>query len=128
PNAYQFIWGYTLLNYFFAVTIYSVVKDGLFNRFLEWRSLRYLGKISYGLYVYHFPIIWFATRVRDLGVVEPYAKPVIALISFIGTLLVASLSYQYLEKPLLNLKDRFFALNPERTQKYLSKVSESDPS
>jgi len=127
PNAYQFIWGYTLLNYFFAVTIYSVVKHGLFNRFLEWRPLRYLGKISYGLYVYHFPIIWFAIRVRDLGVVDPYAKPVIALISFIGTLLVASLNYKYLEKPLLNLKDRFFALKPESTQKYLSKVSESDP-
>ena len=78
--------------------------------------------------MYHFPILWFTTRVRDLGVVDPYAKPVIALISFIGTLLVASLSYLYLEKPLLNLKDRFFALKPERTQKYLSKVSESDPS
>jgi peptidoglycan/LPS O-acetylase OafA/YrhL len=105
-----------------------VVKHGLLNRFLEWRPLRYLGKISYGLYVYHFPIIWFAIRVRDLGVVDPYAKPVIALISFTGTLLVASLSYLYLEKPLLNLKDRFFALNPEPTQKYLSKVSESDTS
>ena len=128
PNGYQFIWGYTLLNYFFAVTIYSVVKHGLFNRFLESPPLRYLGKISYGLYVYHFPVIWFSIRVRDFGVVDPFAKPVIALISFIGTLLVASLSYLYLEKPLLNLKDRFFALNPERTQKYLSKVSESDPS
>ena len=116
PNTYQFIWGYTLLNYFFAITIYSVVKHGLFNRFLEWRPLRYLGKISYGLYVYHFPVMWFAIRVRDFGVVDPFAKPVIALISFIGTLLVASLSYKYLEKPLLNLKDSFFALKPERQQ------------
>ena len=115
PNAYQFIWGYTLLNYFFDITIYSVVKHGLLNRFLESPPLRYLGKISYGLYVYHFPIIWFAIRVRDFGVVDPYAKPVIALISFIVTLLVASLSYKYLEKPLLNLKDRFFALKPETT-------------
>jgi len=127
PKAYQFIWGYTLLNYFFAITIFSVVKHGLFNRFLEWPLLRYLGKISYGLYVYHFPVMWFAIRVRDFGVVDPFAKPVIALISFIATLLVASLSYKYLEKPLLNLKDRFFALKPERTQKHLSKVSESDP-
>lgn len=119
PNAYQFIWGYTLLNYFFAVTIYSVVKHGLFNRFLEWPPLRYLGKISYGLYVYHFPVLWFSIRVRDLGVVDPFAKPVIALISFIATLLVASISYKYLEKPLLNLKDRFFALKPERQPKDL---------
>lgn len=115
PNAYQFIWGYTLLNYFFAITIYSVVKHVLFKRFLEWAPLRYLGKISYGLYVYHFPVLWFSIRVRDLGVVDPYAKPVIALISFIGTLLIATISYKYLEQPLLNLKDRFFALKPEST-------------
>ncbi len=128
PNAYQFIWAYTLLNYFFAVTIYSVVKNRLFNRFLELPPLRYLGKISYGLYVYHFPVIWFSIRVRDFGVVDPFAKPVIALISFIGTLLVASISYKYLERPLLNLKDSFFALKPERQQRDLSKVSESDSS
>ena len=128
PNAYQFIWAYTLLNYFFAITIYSVAKHGLFNRFLEWPPLRYLGKISYGLYVYHFPVIWFSIRVRDLGVVDPYAKPVIALISFIATLLVASLSYKYLEKPLLNLKDRFFSLKTEKRQRDLSKVFESDSS
>jgi len=115
PEAYQFIWGYTLLNYFFAVIIYSVVKHRLFIRFLDSALLRYLGKISYGLYVYHFPIIWFSTRVRDYGVADPFAKPVIALISFIVTLLVASISYKYLEKPLLNLKDRFFGLKPEST-------------
>ena len=109
PEAYQFIWGYTLLNYFFALTIYSVVKHGIFIRFLESQRLRYLGKISYGLYVYHFPVIWFATRVRDLGAADPFAKPLIALVSFLGTLLLASISYKYLEKPLLNLKDRFFA-------------------
>lgn len=128
PNAYQFIWGYTFLNYFCAVIIYSVVKHGLFNRFLEWSPLRYLGKISYGLYVYHLPIVWFAIRVRDFGVEDPFAKPVIALTSFLGTLLVASLSYRYLEKPLLNLKDRFFALQPERRQLEIKGIVESDPS
>jgi peptidoglycan/LPS O-acetylase OafA/YrhL len=127
PNAYQFLWGYTFLNYFCAVTIYSVAKYGLFTRFLEWAPLRYLGKISYGLYVYHLPIVWFAIRIRDFGVEDPFAKPIIALISFLGTLLVASLSYKYLEKPMLNLKDRFFALGSERRQPDLKGVIESDP-
>ncbi|HET9909186.1 MAG TPA: acyltransferase [Anaerolineales bacterium] len=108
PESYQFIWGYTLLNYFFAVTIYSVVNDRIFIRFLESPPLQYLGKISYGLYVYHFPIIWFSMRLRDFGIVDPFAKPVIAVVSFVATLLVASISYKLLEQPLLNLKDRFF--------------------
>ena len=109
-NAYQFIWGYSLLNYFFAVTICTVAMEGLFLRFLDWKPMQYLGKISYGLYVYHFPVIWFVGRVRDLGLPEPTAKALTALISFVATLLIASASYHLMEKPLLNLKDRFFSL------------------
>jgi len=92
-EAYQFIWGYSLLNYFFAVTVYAVAREGIFVRFLEWEPMRYLGKISYGLYVYHLPIIWFSGRVRDFGLPEPTAKILTALIAFVVTLLVASASY-----------------------------------
>jgi len=116
PDAYQFIWGYTLLNYFFAVTIQAVANQGLFNGFLEQPFMKYLGKISYGLYVYHFPVIWFSSRVRDLvSIPESVAKPLTALISFIITLLLASMSYRFLEKPMLNLKERFFALRREKS-------------
>lgn len=109
-NAYQYIWGYSLLNYFFAVTICAVAKEGIFVRFLDWKPMQYLGKISYGLYVYHFPVIWFSGRVRDFGMPEPTAKVLTAIIAFVGTLLIASASYQWMERPLLNLKDRFFSL------------------
>jgi peptidoglycan/LPS O-acetylase OafA/YrhL len=112
PDAYQYIWGYSLLNYFFAIILQVVAREGTFNAFLERPGMRYLGKISYGLYIYHFPIIWFSGRVRDLipTISETVAKPMIAAIAFIFTLLAASLSYRFLEKPMLNLKDRFFAI------------------
>ncbi len=112
PHAYEFIWGYSLLNYFFAVTLQAVAKEGLFNQFLEVPFMRYLGKISYGLYVYHFPIIYFAGRIRDVipDMSEPVAKLLTAIISFAATLLIASLSYRFLEQPLLSLKDRLFAV------------------
>ena len=116
-DAYQFIWGYSLLNYFFAVTIYAVAREGIFVRFLEWQPMQYLGKISYGLYVYHFPIIWFSARVRDLGFAEPMAKVLTAVIAFVATLLIASASYHWMEKPLINLKDRFFSLKRSEEQK-----------
>jgi peptidoglycan/LPS O-acetylase OafA/YrhL len=111
PNSFQFVWGYTLLNYFFAVLIYGVAREGWFVRFLEIRPARYLGKISYGLYVYHFPIIWFAARMADLDIRPPLLQPLTALVALIATILVASLSYFLLEHPILNLKDRFFTLN-----------------
>ena len=116
PNSYQFVWGYTLLNYLFAILIYGVAREGWFVRFLEVHPIRYLGKISYGLYVYHLPIIWFAGRIADLGIVPPLLKPLTALISFFVTLLFASLSYSLMERPILNMKDRFFSLRKPAKQ------------
>jgi peptidoglycan/LPS O-acetylase OafA/YrhL len=109
-DAYQFIWAYSLLDYFFAIIIYGVAYENWLTNVLEWQPLRYMGKISYGLYVYHFPVIWFATRLADLGIESPFLKPVTALLSLGVTVLIASLSFYYIEKPIMNLKDRFFPL------------------
>ncbi len=107
PDAYQYIWAYTLLNYWFVVLIYCVVQEKMFVRFLDWPPLQYLGRISYGLYIYHFPIIWAVGLIREYGVPEDTAHPIIFVVSFILTVAVASLSYYVLEKPFLKLKDRF---------------------
>lgn len=112
-NAFKHIWGYSLLNYFFAILIYCVAREGLFLRPLEWKPLAYLGKISYGMYVYHFSLTWFAARIRDLAPMpEALAKALTALLAFLLTLLIASLSYRFIEKPILDLKERYFSLRP----------------
>jgi len=109
-NGYKQVWGYSLLNYFFAVTIYAVARHGLFNRFLELGWLKYLGKISYGLYVYHFVIIYFAGRINDF-VPLTYEQNMMlsSLPALIVTILVSALSYKFIEKPILDLKDKFFS-------------------
>ncbi len=109
-SGYEFIWAHTLLNYFFALLIYSVVREKVLVRFLEMPWLRYLGKISYGMYVYHLALIWFAwelfeERAQD-GPEYYWLKFAIALSA---TILVSTLSYYFLERPILNLKERFFA-------------------
>ncbi len=113
PDAYQYIWAYTLLNYLFVVLIYCVVSEKMFVQFLDWAPLQYLGKISYGLYIYHFPMVyffpvnWFVSQIRMVGILEDFVPLLILIISFVATLAVASLSYYVLEKPFLKLKDRF---------------------
>jgi peptidoglycan/LPS O-acetylase OafA/YrhL len=108
-NGYKQIWGYSLLNYFFAVTIYAVARDGLFNRFLELGWMKYLGKISYGLYVYHYGLIFFASRAQDFMPLNyDQAKFVTAILAFGATILLASLSFKYIERPILSLKDKYF--------------------
>ena len=114
-NGYQFLWGYSVVNYWSAVLIDAIAKEGLFLRFLNWRPFVYLGKISYGMYVYHLGIIWIIYRVLDKTVAEPNAW-IIALASIIDfglAFIFASISYRYLEMPILNLKNKYFRLPGE---------------
>ncbi|MBV6394939.1 MAG: O-acetyltransferase OatA [Anaerolineales bacterium] len=104
----QQVWGYFYLNYLFALLIQLVVREKMFLRPLDTRVMRYIGKISYGLYVYHYAVIWFVSRIRDFGITEPTAKPLTLLLSAALTFLLAHLSYKYFEKPILDLKDRYF--------------------
>jgi peptidoglycan/LPS O-acetylase OafA/YrhL len=62
------------------------------------------------MYVYHYALIFFASRLQDYIPLTPdQAQPITALIAFGATLAIASASYALLEKPILGLKDKFFA-------------------
>ncbi|MCL4823627.1 MAG: hypothetical protein KJZ57_05360, partial [Anaerolineales bacterium] len=97
-------------DYVCALFIYIVVKEKFLVGFLDKPFISYLGKISYGLYVYHFALVWFVARIRDLSIPVPIAKPLTLVISAILLYFVASLSYKYFEKPILDLKDKYFPL------------------
>ena len=120
-NGYKQIWGYSLLNYFFAISIYAVAFDGLFNRFLELGWMKYLGKISYGLYIYHYSLIFFIGRIQDvIPMSYEQAIPIIAVFSFVASLLLASLSFKYIETPILSLKDKYFQMPVKRPEQSAS--------
>jgi len=106
---YKEVWAYSLWNYLFAVFIYSVAKTNFLTRLLELAPMRYLGKISYGLYVYHYGIIaLLAALFKTYGLSVSLRSAEFFLASFSLTVSLASLSYHVLEKPLINLKDKFF--------------------
>ena len=111
------VWGYFYLNYLFALLIHLVVKEKMFLRVLDTKAMRYLGKISYGLYVYHYAVIWFVSRIRDVGIQEPVAKPLTLILSAAATFLLAHFSFKYFEKPILDLKDKYFPLRTNDNKK-----------
>jgi len=113
PYGNKFIWGYSLVNGLCAVLIYGVVRHGWAIRLLEWRPLRYLGKISYGMYVYHLAIIWLMGTLFGQNLSEPF-PPLLAFVTFALAWVVAAMSYQWMEKPIMDLKDRFFEVPSER--------------
>lgn len=110
PYAFRQVWGYSALNYLFMLLIYGVAKEGWFTRFLEWPVLSYLGKISYGLYVYHYSLLWLT----GAFILPDASNLLIALTALPLTILVAALSYHGFERPLTNLKDRWFALRSQK--------------
>jgi peptidoglycan/LPS O-acetylase OafA/YrhL len=114
--AYQFIWGPTLLNYFFTVLIYCIAREGILTRFLDLPLLRFVGRISYGIYVYHFAVLWFVNRFSEdrLQGGLPHWLYFSAALGI--TVLISTLSYYWLERPILNLKDRFFVWSPPSRQ------------
>ena len=72
------------------------------------RTFSYLGKISYGLYMYHWPAIVLTHRVFGT---DDDAHPWLWVYRFfaaaVTTLLASMASYALLEKPFLVLKQRF---------------------
>lgn len=78
------------------------------RRFLSLAPLRLIGNVSYGLYLYHYLILFFLdipiSRTLESGAPAWRVALAVGL-----TFLIAFLSYYCLERPLLGLKDRLSA-------------------
>jgi peptidoglycan/LPS O-acetylase OafA/YrhL len=75
---------------------------------LEWAPLAYLGKISYGFYLFHnLPPHWMITGLSArLGLPIRAPESLEALLNFAVALALAALSWRLIERPLARLKDR----------------------
>jgi len=82
-------------------------KDSFIHRALSVKWLTYSGKISYGLYLYHYPM-WFLT-VHNYGQDwDTRYKQIICLFILTPiTFFMSWASYKYLEEPFLRLKKHF---------------------
>lgn len=105
-----------LAKFFFSLLVstaivarFAIGFEGRIARALtENKAVVYLGKISYGLYVYHllaiFPLSVFK---KIFGVEMIYSHNVEAMIKILLTVIIAALSWQLVEKPINSLKDKF---------------------
>jgi peptidoglycan/LPS O-acetylase OafA/YrhL len=77
------------------------------------RGLVYLGKISYGLYVFHI-VCGDGTGWLAKDVLHHEHWPLSFPVSFLLTVLCAALSYRFVESPFLKLKERFVFVQSRR--------------
>lgn len=79
---------------------------GRYSAILCWAPLVYLGRISYGVYVYHvFIIILISPLLASIGLSADHFAGARLAVLFGLTILAASLSWHYLEQPFIAWKD-----------------------
>jgi peptidoglycan/LPS O-acetylase OafA/YrhL len=75
---------------------------------LDLRVLRYLGRISYGLYLYHLPVFWALVMAMDrLGLPVPNNGPLKFVLGSALAVAVSALSWHAFEQPISRLKQRW---------------------
>lgn len=111
------------------VSLYLIIKASSFSfrlKFLDSfflnRYVIHIGKISYGIYLYHlivsylfttylFDPIWLKIPFDDFGILSKlqYNAWIIKfpIVTFL-VIIIAGLSFKYIETPIIKLKDRFF--------------------
>jgi peptidoglycan/LPS O-acetylase OafA/YrhL len=108
--------GFSLLGLGFAALIcMNLVKGSLTARIFSNAVLRFFGRYSYGLYVFHYSIAGFIMLpLRHLVDVRLHSKPLgvllPALVVGAVSILAALASYHFFEAPILRLK-KYFSYN-----------------
>jgi peptidoglycan/LPS O-acetylase OafA/YrhL len=95
-------YGYFAVELSTAILIWQILTSprGGVRILFSPKWLVWIGSISYGLYLWHYPIY---RVMRDLG----FQTPAVVIIGPMLTLLVATLSSYFVERPILALKKHF---------------------
>ena len=87
--------GFTAMALVSAVLCAGAIVPGILRTVLSWRPLVYIGRISYGLYLVHWPVyVWLDGDRLDLDPIPLFA------VRLAVTFAVAALSYRHIEMPI----------------------------
>jgi len=104
-NLVQISIGYTWIALFYACLLLFTLKETQtwLAALMRWRFLRWLGGISYCVYLIHLTFNFIAHALLHGGLPEIYTARGVAaaVLALAATLAVASLSWRFFEKPLI---------------------------
>ncbi len=111
-----------------ACMIYACARGSRLGRLLfDRRALRYLGLISFGVYLWHFPILQWLDSAQVFAHIEGYRLPWMLPTVLLGAVAVASLSYRWVELPFLRLGRPRSARPQLQTEMIVAREDEATP-
>jgi peptidoglycan/LPS O-acetylase OafA/YrhL len=106
------------LAFMWLVAAASRDSTGVFGALLKFAPVMYLGKISYGIYVYHLLTPHVLNAITKTWGYPAFEKNALGFVGYtVLTIAVASLSWFLLERPLNGLKDRLPRLRMNRVKR-----------
>lgn len=122
PQFHQYVWGYSLLNACSSALIFHLVHRSTPSGFFENPAMVYIGRISFGVYVWHLAVLHFFWRLLPGWPGDILSlRGAVRFVLYLGALLaVASLSFWTFERFFLRLKDAF---SPRREASHQAKAA-----
>lgn len=97
-----------LFHVFLVTYIFSLNKTGHSCRILNSKYILKIGQVSYGIYVFHWPITILLAKqsfVKEMDYMTSHGY--LFLMTLLLSFVCAAISYKFFEKPILKLKDRY---------------------
>ncbi len=112
-NWQMFLVGLPGITFFFAALVVLALSEGYVSKVARVSGLRWLGGISYGVYVFH--ILFFPVFGWLVSTIAPHANRNLSLalnfiVAGILSTLLAWISFRYFETPFLKQRSRFKVL------------------
>lgn len=96
---------YLTYSFLFGIIIINLAANTNLKNVLEWSVINYLGRISYGIYMYHFLVMILVLLFASKFNIE--TNWVIYPLILLGTIGISSISYHYFEVIFLKLKTKY---------------------
>jgi peptidoglycan/LPS O-acetylase OafA/YrhL len=102
-DSYKYVWGYSAMSLLFSIVLVNIRDKAFLPALFENPILIYLGTISYGMYVFHLPVL--AIVYAEMKNLPEIAR---AATTLLITIMISTVSYELMEKRFINLKDKYF--------------------
>jgi peptidoglycan/LPS O-acetylase OafA/YrhL len=108
-EAFRGTWRYSVQGialFVLVLNLYALRSARFAIDWLEIKPLRWIGRLSYSLYLWHWPVIWIAKNITGIGDGERLSLQTMAIVVMFS-FGFAMASYYGVERPLFALRKKF---------------------